>query len=139
MAISLSYSCTECEYHSHSLQLAQQHSDSHGHVLAVHGEMTPREPIVDATAIADSARVKLRNSLILQEAKKRMGVVYKAPQGLDLRDLPAPAPEEPQTHEALLSDLVAIGVDQLRYQTFDQIYKTWKTAGHIAHSILGDR
>lgn len=139
MAISLAYYCSECKFYSSALDRAQHHADTMGHCVDVRGTLTSRVIVIDAVAIEANAAKRAREAAIMRELEKRRGAGLIAPKPSNRPDLPAPAPTQPQTVEALLSDLVKIAVDQLRWQTFDKIYDQWRSAGHLAHTVLGDR
>lgn len=121
------------------LELAQRHADSEGHVVNVRGTLTSRVIVIDVQTIEANAEKRLREAAIMREARRRSAALPPTPKPSNRPDLPQPAPTQPQTLEALLGDLVTIALDQLRWQTFDKIHEHWRNAGHLAHSILGDR
>lgn len=71
--ISLSYSCSKCEYSTGVLNDAQEHSNSTQHHIKVQGFLTPTTtPVADLDSLRQNAAVKrMRESAILRLARDK--------------------------------------------------------------------
>lgn len=70
MALTLIFTCTQCDWKHGDLTRAEQHAQALSHIISVRGTVTPKITF-DVQKIEAAAEKKLRDGLILRLARDK--------------------------------------------------------------------